>query len=51
MVLDADGLNAFQGHTHDMNGKGRTLVITPHPGEMGGWRAVPRTMCRKTDWE
>src|SRR5579864_1143489 len=34
VVLDADGLNAFQGHTHDMNGSGRTLVITPHPGEM-----------------
>ncbi len=33
-ILDADGLNAFQGHTQEMNGKGRTLVITPHPGEM-----------------
>ncbi len=35
MVLDADGLNAFQGHTQEINGSGRTLVITPHPGEMG----------------
>ena len=35
MVVDADGLNAFQGHTQGLNGKGRTLVITPHPGEMG----------------
>jgi hydroxyethylthiazole kinase-like uncharacterized protein yjeF len=34
MVVDADGLNAFQDHTEEMNGKGRTLVITPHPGEM-----------------
>jgi hydroxyethylthiazole kinase-like uncharacterized protein yjeF len=34
MVVDADGLNAFQDHTQEMNGKGRTLVITPHPGEM-----------------
>ncbi len=34
MVLDADGLNAFDGHTDKLNGKGRTLVITPHPGEM-----------------
>jgi NAD(P)H-hydrate epimerase len=34
MVVDADGLNAFQGHTQEMNGKGRTVVITPHPGEM-----------------
>ena len=34
MVVDADGLNAFEHHTGDLNGKGRTLVITPHPGEM-----------------
>ena len=34
MVLDADGLNAFEGHTARLNGKGRYLVITPHPGEM-----------------
>ena len=34
MVVDADGLNAFEGHNQEMNGAGRTLVITPHPGEM-----------------
>jgi NAD(P)H-hydrate epimerase len=34
IVLDADGLNAFEGRTKELNGKGRTLVITPHPGEM-----------------
>ena len=34
VVLDADGLNAFEGHTDELNGKGRLLVITPHPGEM-----------------
>lgn len=34
MVVDADGLNAFEGHTDELNGNGRTLVITPHPGEM-----------------
>jgi NAD(P)H-hydrate epimerase len=34
LVLDADGLNAFEGRTIELNGKGRTLVITPHPGEM-----------------
>jgi len=34
MVVDADGLNAFQGRTAKLNGEGRTLVITPHPGEM-----------------
>jgi NAD(P)H-hydrate epimerase len=34
MVLDADGLNAFEGKSSLLNGKDRTLVITPHPGEM-----------------
>jgi ADP-dependent NAD(P)H-hydrate dehydratase / NAD(P)H-hydrate epimerase len=34
IVLDADGLNAFEGRTHELNRNGRTLVITPHPGEM-----------------
>ena len=34
IVLDADGLNAFEGRAGDLNGKGRSLVITPHPGEM-----------------
>ena len=34
IVLDADGLNAFHGRTDQLNGRGRVLVITPHPGEM-----------------
>jgi ADP-dependent NAD(P)H-hydrate dehydratase / NAD(P)H-hydrate epimerase len=34
IVLDADGLNAFEGRTNELSGKSRTLVITPHPGEM-----------------
>jgi hydroxyethylthiazole kinase-like uncharacterized protein yjeF len=34
IVLDADGLNAFEDRAAELNGKGRTLVITPHPGEM-----------------
>ncbi|MGO9123888.1 MAG: NAD(P)H-hydrate dehydratase [Terriglobales bacterium] len=34
IVLDADGLNAFAGHAAELSGKGRSLVITPHPGEM-----------------
>jgi NAD(P)H-hydrate epimerase len=38
IVLDADGLNAFEGRVSELNGelngKGRVLVITPHPGEM-----------------
>jgi len=34
MVLDADGLNAFEGCNEKLNGKERMLVLTPHPGEM-----------------
>jgi ADP-dependent NAD(P)H-hydrate dehydratase / NAD(P)H-hydrate epimerase len=34
IVLDADGLNAFEGRAKELNGSGRTLIITPHPGEM-----------------
>jgi NAD(P)H-hydrate epimerase len=34
MVIDADGLNAFQGATSALDGRERTLVLTPHPGEM-----------------
>ena len=34
VVLDADALNAFEGAADDLNGRGRSLVITPHPGEM-----------------
>lgn len=33
-VVDADGLNAFAGKSEELNGQGRTLVLTPHPGEM-----------------
>lgn len=34
MVVDADALNAFDGGAEQLNGRGRTVVITPHPGEM-----------------
>jgi hydroxyethylthiazole kinase-like uncharacterized protein yjeF len=34
VVLDADGLNAFEGRAQELNGEGRILVLTPHPGEM-----------------
>ena len=34
MVVDADALNAFEGSAGQLNGRGETLVITPHPGEM-----------------
>jgi ADP-dependent NAD(P)H-hydrate dehydratase / NAD(P)H-hydrate epimerase len=34
IVVDADALNAFEGAADQLNGRGRSLVITPHPGEM-----------------
>jgi len=34
IVVDADALNAFEGAAQKLNGRGRTVVITPHPGEM-----------------
>ena len=42
MVLDADGLNAFEGATKKLTGITGSLVITPHPGEMG--RLTSRTV-------
>ncbi|HXE91158.1 MAG TPA: NAD(P)H-hydrate dehydratase [Terriglobales bacterium] len=34
VVLDADGLNAFEGCASKLDGSKRLLVVTPHPGEM-----------------
>ena len=35
IVIDADALNAFAGDDVKLlNGTGRTMVLTPHPGEM-----------------
>ena len=34
MVIDADALNAFSGKAELLNGEGRVVVLTPHPGEM-----------------
>ena len=34
MVLDADCLNAIAQHKYALDGRGRTIVLTPHPGEM-----------------
>jgi hydroxyethylthiazole kinase-like uncharacterized protein yjeF len=34
IVLDADGLNAFEDRAEELKNKAGTLVITPHPGEM-----------------
>lgn len=34
LVIDADGLNAFDGKTELLDGSKRELILTPHPGEM-----------------
>ena len=34
VVIDADGLNAFEGKAQLLNGAQRPLVLTPHPKEM-----------------
>jgi hydroxyethylthiazole kinase-like uncharacterized protein yjeF len=34
LVIDADGLNAFDGCAEKLNGDRPPLVLTPHPGEM-----------------
>jgi NAD(P)H-hydrate epimerase len=35
IVIDADALNAFDASlAKSLNGTGRTMVVTPHPGEM-----------------
>jgi NAD(P)H-hydrate epimerase len=34
MVLDADCLNAIAQHNYKLDGRGRLIVLTPHPGEM-----------------
>jgi NAD(P)H-hydrate epimerase len=34
LVLDADALNIIARHPDKLNGRDRTVVMTPHPGEM-----------------
>jgi NAD(P)H-hydrate epimerase len=34
VVIDADGLNAYAKYPELLQGEGRTMVLTPHPGEM-----------------
>lgn len=44
MVVDADGLNAFEGKAASLSGRKQPVILTPHPGEMArllGW-TVPQ---------
>ncbi len=40
-VVDADGLNAFEGCAERLSGNSRPLVLTPHPGEMARLTGIP----------
>jgi NAD(P)H-hydrate epimerase len=42
MVIDADALNAIAQRKFLINGEGRVMVLTPHPGEMA--RLVNKTI-------
>lgn len=41
VILDADGINAFAEEAGLLSGRGRPLVLTPHPGEMSRLTGVP----------
>ena len=49
-VIDADGLNAFEGVADMLSGAGRTLVLTPHPGEMARLAGKTVAQFRPTGW-
>ena len=42
LILDADALNAFEGARERLAGHGRSVILTPHPGEMA--RLVSRSV-------
>lgn len=47
IVLDADGLNAFENRAQELTGHGRTLVLTPHPGEMSRLTGLSTTAIQR----
>ena len=51
IVADADALNAFEGTADPLNGHGRILVITPHPGEMARLTGltIPQIQAKRLD--
>jgi hydroxyethylthiazole kinase-like uncharacterized protein yjeF len=51
VVLDADGLNAFDGYNDELRGDGQGIVITPHPGEMARLtgKAIPDVLDRRVE--
>ena len=51
LVLDADALNAFEGAAEELNGRGRSIVITPHPGEMARFTGLPSPRFKRIAWK
>jgi ADP-dependent NAD(P)H-hydrate dehydratase / NAD(P)H-hydrate epimerase len=52
MVIDADALNVLaNGHLHLLDGRKRTLVLTPHPGEMArlAGLTIPEVQARREE--
>ena len=51
IVLDADGLNAFEGRNSDLTRNIGSIVITPHPGEMSRLtgRSVPEIQANRLE--
>ena len=51
-VIDADALNILAAKPVLLAklAKGRTLVLTPHPGRWRGWRGRPWPRCRPSVW-
>jgi len=52
VVLDADGINAFEGHTDRLRGSSCPIVLTPHDGEfrrLGGNPDDPDRICAAGD--
>lgn len=47
IVLDADGLNAFEHHGDDLKVRDKTLVLTPHPGEMSRLTGLSTTAIQR----
>ncbi|HXU32958.1 MAG TPA: NAD(P)H-hydrate dehydratase [Thermoanaerobaculia bacterium] len=42
-VLDADGLNAFEGSAADLAARRAPAILTPHPGELGRLLGISST--------
>jgi ADP-dependent NAD(P)H-hydrate dehydratase / NAD(P)H-hydrate epimerase len=47
LVLDADGLNAFDGRVDELGAGNHARILTPHPGEMARLYGIPTAEIQK----